>query len=117
MGHDLHITRAELWTESERAPISQAEWQAFVDNRDNVGPVGSKVVLRLPEGTEILMWWWEGQITVNKPFRRDDAYNDLVTLALARFAADANAVLQGDDGENYGTHAEDRMAQPADTSD
>lgn len=117
MGYDLHITRAELWTESEDRPISQAEWQTVVDSRGDLGPDGSGFVLQLPMGTAIFMRWWDGQITVNKPFGRDKTLDDLVTDALVGLATDANAYLQGDDWEVYERSASDGRGNPVDTSD
>jgi hypothetical protein len=31
MGYDVHITRAECWTDSEEHPISLDEWLAYVE--------------------------------------------------------------------------------------
>lgn len=101
MGYDLHITRAELWFDIDQCPISQAEWLALVDSRDDLVSVGKVFALRLPGGVETLMWWRAGQIAVNEPFGLDEAVNELVTDALVSLAADANARLQGDDGETH----------------
>lgn len=30
MGYDLHVTRADDWTESESSPITLNEWLAYV---------------------------------------------------------------------------------------
>jgi hypothetical protein len=55
MGYNLHITRAERWTESEQCPIGRAEWQAFVENRGDLVADGSSIVLRFPGGIDLLL--------------------------------------------------------------
>jgi hypothetical protein len=115
MGYDLHITRAELWFESDQRPISQAEWLALVEHRIDLRPVGSDVVLDVPGGIELLLWWRDGQITVNKPYGRDETLYEPITDALVRLASNVSARLQGDDGEAYELGQD--SAQPADTSD
>jgi hypothetical protein len=117
MGYDLHITRAELWFESNQPPISQAEWPALVDRREDLRPVGSDVIFDIAESIRIPMWWRNGQITINKPFGRDNTLHEQVTNALAQLATDINARLQGDDGEVYERQVDQDSIQPAGTSD
>ncbi len=31
MGYDLHVTRADSWTESAASPINESEWRRYVD--------------------------------------------------------------------------------------
>lgn len=38
MGYDVHITRAEDWSENEDAPISLEEWERFVDGDPELRP-------------------------------------------------------------------------------
>ena len=40
MGYDVHITRADHWTESERRPIAAEEWLALVERDSELAIAG-----------------------------------------------------------------------------
>lgn len=101
MGYDLHITRAEAWYDSESAPITREEWEAFAHGRL---PVGGWATLhdgtRRPifactaAGVEVSLDWHADVITI--------AGATLEAAQGLRWIADAlDARLVGDDGEAY----------------
>ena len=103
MGYEVHITRAALWTESERNPISLEEWLAVVRfdpalelDMDN-GP-SDVLFIEHPEAPAPL-WWCEGRIFTKNP-------DEATILKMPEIASRLGAKVQGDDLETY-TLAED----------
>jgi hypothetical protein len=102
MGYDLHITRAQDWSDSEKTPITKEEWEAIVaadpelrlrtDNHDSfanwIDPVSEK-----ERG-----WfaWSDGKISTKNLDRAHLA-------KMLQIAGHLGAKVQGDDGEQYTT--------------
>lgn len=103
MGYDLYITRAEEWFESESAPISQQEWEAFARGRSELrrsesirdGDAPAYVWAELPDEETVAFFWSDGRIVLRGVTDESQA-STVVILAAA-----LNANLIGDDGENY----------------
>jgi hypothetical protein len=115
MGYDIHITRAEEWSESEANPITLDEWRAYVASDPEMRIDGfaetktlDGTVLRL-EGEGLTVWtawpgeaeddhaWLEcrlGRITVKNP-------DPLVLAKMCAIADRLGARVQGDEGEYY----------------
>jgi len=115
MGYDLHITRAQDWSESETFPIALEEWLAYIASDpemrlDNVAEVEvDGQVLRL-ESAGIAVWtafsghgvggnmaWFyysDGQVQVKSPNRE-------ILGKMLRIAKQLAAKVQGDDDEEY----------------
>jgi hypothetical protein len=108
VGYDLHITRAEDWTESEASPISREEWRAVVEadaslsepeeeaeNRELSGDPDYEPAVQWHEHPELpLFWYGEGRIHCKNPDER-------TVLKAVELARKLNARVQGDDGELY----------------
>lgn len=116
MGYDLHITRAEDWTEAESAPITLDEWRSFVANDPEMTLVGvaetqltdGQMLRYQSEG--LAVWvrssgnqaggnkaWFDhrhGEIVVKNP-------DDQIIQKMIEIAHRFNANVQGDDGERY----------------
>ncbi len=93
----VHIHRSSDWFDSEHLPIPRAEWDAYVDQHDDLVPSEDGAVLWTghPAGDEVVLDWFDGRITVHQA--------DETTLArLGAIADDLLGVLQGDDCEVYG---------------
>src|SRR5438270_9679274 len=99
MGYDFHITRAEHWADSERTPITAAEWLALVaadpeltiDPRDN-GPYFSLWLGHWTGADHPWLDWHRGEIFTKHPDRK--------TLSkLLGIAGQFGATVQGDEGE------------------
>jgi hypothetical protein len=100
MGYDLHVTRAEHWSNDDNQ-ISAREWLELVK--------GDPELIPSPEhGEYFVIWrgtsyypetwfnWQDGNIYTKNP--------DKATLwKLYQMAQRLNAQLQGDDGEIWGT--------------
>ena len=111
MGYDLHITRAERWTESEDSPIRADEWLAVVAADPDFELTGVASV-DTPEGSlryenpGLVRWtghpdqeevWFDfrdGHVVVKNP--------DEATIArMIAVAGRLGARVLGDDGETY----------------
>ena len=122
MGYDLHVTRAEDWFDSENFPIHMDEWLSLVesdpemrlDGYTEVVVPGEGVILR-NEKDGIAVWtawskngvdgncaWFfysDGEISVKNP----DAE---IRVKMFKIAKMLNAMVKGDDGENYDEQGE-----------
>jgi len=101
MGYDVHITRAESWSENGDAPISLEEWERFVDDDPELAPdpengMPMAVWSAHPGGDEVGSWlsWNNGNITTKNP-------DEPLLGKMLQIAACLNARVQGDDGEEY----------------
>jgi len=111
MGYDLHITRADEWTESESSPITLDEWRAYVRGDPDLEIAGSEATNPVAAevsavGAEGLAVWvlapdrlcvfdyYEGRIDVKNP-------DEQVIAKMRRIATRLAARVQGDDGEFY----------------
>ena len=62
MGYEVHITRAAHWTESEKKPITLAEWEACVQSdpemrMDNFAEITSPAGMKIRiDGEGIAVW-------------------------------------------------------------
>jgi hypothetical protein len=97
VSHDAHITRAPDWSISDEVQIPLDEWA-------DVAAAAGMVATRTPgvfyardareSGDDATFEWRDGAITVEAP--------DRVTLArMIELAELLDAVVQGDDGEEY----------------
>jgi hypothetical protein len=116
MGYDLHVTRADDWTESESSPISLNEWLAYVEEDpemrlDNVAvarPEGEPPLVYENEGLAVwtaysghdpngnMAWfdYYNGEIVVKNP-------DDEIISKMKRIAERFGATVMGDEGETY----------------
>lgn len=113
MGYDLHITRTKEWFESKNNPITQKEWNQFVENRpewyfsledylitnETDEKTGEKYELKVHPAVHLeseLALWWEsdGQVTSKNPTTEDIYF-------MLEVASQLSAYLIGDDGEKY----------------
>jgi len=127
MGYDVHITRADEWTESESQPITLAEWLAYVDSDPEMRLDGA-VEITTPTGETVrfeneglAVWcaysghgvqgnmaWFayrDGRIVVKNP--DEEIRRKMYSIAL-KFGAN----VQGDEGERY--DAAGNEARPVD---
>ncbi len=115
MGYDLHITRADKWSNSEAAPISLDEWAAYVAADSEMrmdGFAETEVnggILRV-DSAGLAVWvaysangkhgnmawfdFWRGRIVVKNP-------DDEIIGKMKRIAAHFQAAVLGDEGESY----------------
>jgi hypothetical protein len=113
MGYDVHITRADDWTESEAKPIRLEEWLEYVA-RDPEMRLDGVAEAQLPDGSTLryenaglAIWtsgtgeggnWFDfrrGRVIVKNP-------DELILAKMVGIAAKLGARVQGDDGELYG---------------
>jgi hypothetical protein len=114
MGWEVHMTRAEHWSESDQRPITADEWLATV---------AADPELRIDEanGPYFAVWsgpcshpdggwfdWTDGCVTTKNPDRA-------ILGKLLLLAAKLGAVVQGDDGEQY-SRPEDLPPDEADAT-
>jgi hypothetical protein len=79
MGYDLHITRAETWTDSAAHPIEESEWRACAASDPELEGIAD---------------FREGRIVVKNP-------DDSAIARMLEVAKRLNAHVEGDDGEFY----------------
>ena len=99
MGYEVHITRAEQWSENQGQEITEAEWLSVVEsdpdlhiaegNGPHVAIWGSH-----PEDSEAWLDWYNGNISTKNPDGR-------LLQKMLEIAARLDAKVQGDDGEHY----------------
>jgi hypothetical protein len=99
MGVDLHITRAEHWTENERAQVTGDEWLRYVASDPELHLVAEN-------GEHFVRWtgpskyeepwldWFQGNVYTKWP---DTALYE----KMLRVAAALGAKVQDDDGNDY----------------
>lgn len=103
MGYELHITRAEHWTDSLEAPIDRSTWQALALGR--LSPAGEVSFKGRPDEPVFLLggpespslYWYDGRVEVTGATSQEELRR---VVDLARML-DARVV--GDDGELYPT--------------
>lgn len=104
MGYNLHITRAETWLDSELHPISHDEWNSIATRDASLRPNGS-VSFENEDGvfTEAVLYsfaedfsiyFYEGRLVAKNP-------TDAGVKKMFQLAALLDAVVLGDDGEQY----------------
>jgi hypothetical protein len=105
MGYDLHITRAEDWSDSEKTPITKEEWAAVVAadpelrwDADNDQFNRFQANWINPASGEERGWfaWSDGEISTKNPDRAQLA-------KMLQIAERLGAQVLGDDGEKYTT--------------
>ena len=115
MGYNVHITRADDWTESEARPITVREWLDYVERDSEMrhdgfaeAPYSGGVLRHESEGIAVWtaysghevngnMAWFNyhpGEIVVKNP-------DGEILGKMIRVAAELGATVQGDDGESY----------------
>jgi hypothetical protein len=99
MGYDLHITRAEFWSQNEGKEITADEWLKLVKKDPELKLAGYN-------GPYFALWngpsqypdpwldWFSGNIFTKNP-------DDPIIEKMARIANQLGAKVQGDDGEAY----------------
>ena len=107
MGYDLHITRADEWSESESRPISLEEWLAVVADDPELHRDPADANSQWPgfvywaDPSQPVEEWWQwlcherGEIVTKSP----DAP---LRRKMHELAARLGARVLGDDGEEYG---------------
>lgn len=115
MGYELHITRAQDWTESDSVPITLYEWQSLIA-ADPEMQIEGVAEVATPEGTlryeneGLAVWkkysghnvggnkaWFDfrdGEIVVKNP-------DEEIIQKMVEIAARLHANVQGDEGERY----------------
>jgi hypothetical protein len=100
VGYDVHITRADEWSDNADAPISLDDWKAVAETEadlvaDPRNGDGFFLARGLrDDGGDGWFDWYEGDVFTKDP--------DRPTLAkMLSLAARLNARVQGDEGELY----------------
>ena len=106
MGYDLHITRADQWTDSAVHPITSQEWLAVADAEPGMTRYeesGQSLAYgySYADGRGWNMDWRDGEIIIWKP--------DTVPDPLVALARKLGARLVGDNDEEY--HADGSVTQ------
>jgi prepilin-type processing-associated H-X9-DG protein len=115
MGYDVHITRAEHWTESESAPITLDEWLDYVAGdremrMDNFAEAEVEGGILRYENEGLAVWtaytghgskgnvaWFDyhkGRVVVKNP-------DNEILGKMRRIASTLGAKVMGDEGELY----------------
>lgn len=115
VGYDVHITRAEHWTESESSPITLLEWLRYIASDielrlDNFAEVGVDGATVRYDNDGLAVWtafsghgqngnmaWFDyrnGEIVVKNP-------SEELLGKMKRIATVLHANVIGDDGEFY----------------
>jgi hypothetical protein len=99
MGYDVHITRAESWSENEGCWIGVEEWEAAVRDDPELrfaSEDGGHTAKWISEKADPEAWldWNEGNVFTKNPDRA-------LILKMCEIAGRLNANVQGDDGERY----------------
>ena len=99
MGYDVHLHRADSWTQSAAVPISRDEWHRVVASdqelrpeRDSPDTVLWTGPCRYPDGT--WFFWQEGRVFTKNPDRA-------ILAKLLQLAQRLGARVEGDDGTFY----------------
>lgn len=111
MGYDIHITRADHWTESNDKPITETEWEQYVNSDPQLDVVnginhtspqgvtlsiGGQFVLLKLEEVNVPFRYTRGRITVTGAGNDDNVLEKMKQIAKA-----LSAKVQGDEGEIY----------------
>ena len=117
MGHDLHITRKDDWSDTDGPAITREEWLDYVGGDKSMRPEREAVVVANERGEEFsvqdetlatwkdwpnrkdgksaaLLWYSAGNIVATNP-------DDLMIQKMFLIADALGGKLQGDDGEIY----------------
>ncbi len=112
MGYDLHITRAEEWSDNESAPIPAEEWLLIVDEDPELRLVEANgpyfAVWRSPATGAEDDWldWFEGNVYSKNPC-------DALIDKMVQIAGRHGAKVQGEEGEVYTGGGRGGVAPPA----
>jgi len=116
MGYEVHITRANEWTESKKTPVALADWEAYVNAdpemrldgfAETTTPQGETIRIEIPgiavwtsySGHEVdgnMAWfsWFNGRVSVKSPDKE-------ILQKMHAIAEALNAIVLGDEGERY----------------
>ena len=99
MGVDLHITRAEHWSENEHAQISSEEWLRYVESDPELHAwtENGKHFARWSGASkyeEPWLDWFQGNVYTKWP-------DTALYQKMLRIAESLNAKVQDDEGTNY----------------
>jgi len=107
MGYDLHITRAENWSDNDQWEIGANEWLAIVLADPDLelfpenGPYCAEwTVDGLAPGYNPWLDWWRGNIFTKYPIGR------AFLAKMLEVAQRLDAKVQGDEGEFYSSPEE-----------
>ncbi|MBY0010977.1 hypothetical protein [Paenibacillus typhae] len=109
MSYDVHITRAERWTESGSNPISLEEAKAYFADQEDF-EYSSGLSVQGPFGTLAIdgdFFNWLAGEDEQIPFKHKDGRitvagaDDFVIEKMIEIAAGLGAKVQGDEGEVY----------------
>ena len=129
MGYDVHITRAQEWFESERAPITLEEWLACVREDPELRlehavrastADGDALEVELPGLAAWTAWSRHAEPDAVVHLWHSDGcidcrgIDDEVTAKLYRIAQSLGARVVGDDGEEYGPDGAALVEEPPD---
>jgi hypothetical protein len=111
MGYEVHITRAEDWTESADYPISESEWLKVVhsDPSLHISDEGTVLWLDHPDkpSDKPQFWYADGMITKKHP-------DECTLQKMAEIADRLNARVIDDDGAEYGEEEDAETAESPD---
>jgi hypothetical protein len=111
VGYDIHITKAQEWSDSTSQPIPEADWLSVVgqdptltirqadelrmrDRKTGLVRVIHPVVWMGPDGEATPLWFDEGRATTKNPSKAAIA-------KMKEIAAKLGAHVVGDEGERY----------------
>ncbi|MDQ8735781.1 hypothetical protein [Paenibacillus sp. LHD-38] len=107
MSYDIHITRADHWTESTNKPIAMEELKNYFSGKSEfeyskefsiTGPfsmtISGEFFIWSNEDVKVPFRYSEGMITISHA-------DDEVIDKMKEVAAELNAIVQGEEGETY----------------
>lgn len=111
MGYDVHITRAENWSDNQGCEITAAEWHSVIDTDPELRPAGYNgphlaIWEAHPSNDEAWLDWCDGNITTKHP-------DEPLLRKMVEIAARLDAKVQGDDGELYDDAQIDHVGTPS----
>jgi hypothetical protein len=98
VGYDLHITRADDWTDNAGSPIPKDEWIAVATADEDLFPMpeNGDTFFALGDRQDPHAWfdWFDGDVFTKNPDRP-------TSTKMLDLATRLDARVQGDDGELY----------------
>jgi hypothetical protein len=128
VGYEVHITRADEWTESEAVPILLGEWLAYVksdpemrlDGRAVASTVDGGAIEMESEGLAVWTKYSGNEVDGNIAWMMHDCgrvtaknADEEIIGKMMRIASALRARVIGDDGEEYGAQATPARAPSA----
>ena len=98
MGYDLHITRAQDWSQTSGQEITEAEWRSIIDEDPSLTPSSDLgegcASWKTPYGAAGWLCWSNGQLYSKAP-------DPEMLGKMLDIAKQLGAHVQGDEGELY----------------